>query len=77
MIDDMVKGIPAAAQGFRLTFSTKPFPGCTQKLSWRRGDQSGNWYYCQQYDKEGWLCPGLFKYYKDAPKEINVKADKK
>jgi len=77
MIDDMVKDIPDADLGFRLLFSTQPFPGHTHKLSWRRGDRSGNWYYCEQYDKEGWLCPGLFRYYRDAPKEIYVKAEKK
>lgn len=77
MMDDMVKDFPGADKGFRLTFSAKPFPGYSHKLTWRRGDQSGNWYYCDKYDKEGWLCPGLFKYYKDAPKEIYVKADKR
>lgn len=77
MIDEMVKGIPNADQGFRLIFSTQPFPGYTQKLVWRRGDRAGNWYYSEQYRKEGWLCPGLFKYYRDAPNEIYAKAEKK
>ena len=77
MIDDMVKDIPDADKGFRLLFSTQPFPGHTHKLTWLRGDKSGNWYYCEQYDKEGWLCPGLFRYYEEAPKEIYAKAEKK
>lgn len=77
MIDDMVKGIPGAAEGFRLLFSTQPFPGYTHKLVWRRGDKSGNWYFCDQYGKEGWLCPGLFRYYREAPKEIYAKAEHK
>lgn len=77
MIDAMVDGIPDAGKGFRLLFSTQPFPGHTHKLEWRRGDSNGNWYYCEQYGKEGWLCPGLFKYYDEAPKEIYVKAEKK
>jgi len=77
MIDEMVKDIPAADQGFRLLFSTQPFPGHTHKLTWRRGDKTGNWYYCEQLQKEGWLCPGLFRYYHDAPKELYVKAEKK
>jgi len=76
-IDEMVSGIPDADKGFRLLFSTQPFPGYTHKLIWRRGDKTGNWYYSEQYDKEGWLCPGLFKYYKEAPKEIYVKAEAK
>jgi len=37
MIDEMVKDIPDADKGFRLLFSTQPFPGHTQKLTWRRG----------------------------------------
>ncbi|MGD0091719.1 MAG: DUF6717 family protein [Planctomycetota bacterium] len=77
MIGDMVKDIPEAEKGFRLLFSARPFPGHTHKFIWRRGDRTGNWYYCEKYDKEGWLCPGLFKYFKEAPKEIYVKAEKK
>lgn len=77
MIDDMVKEVPDADKGFRLLFSTQPFPGHTHRLTWRRGDKSGNWYYSEQYDKEGWLCPGLFRYYEEAPKEIYAKAEKK
>ena len=77
MMDAMVRDIPDADKGFRLLFSAQPFPGHTHKLIWRRGDKTGNWYFSEQYQKEGWLCPGLFKYYKDAPKEIYVKAEKK
>ena len=77
MMDEMVKDIPDATNGFRMLFSAQPFPGHTQKLTWRRGDKTGNWYYSEQYQKEGWLCPGLFKYYKDAPKVIYVKAEEK
>lgn len=75
LIDAMVEDIPDAGQGFRLSFSAQPFPGHTHKLTWRRGDETGNWYYCEQFDKEGWLCPALFKYFREAPKEIYVKAD--
>ena len=77
IIDEMVKDIPDAEQGFRLLFSRQPFPGYTLKLTWRRGGKTGNWYYCEQYDKEGWLCSALFKYYREAPKEIFVKAENK
>ena len=77
MMDEMVKDIPDAKAGFRLLFSTQPFPGHTHKLTWRRGDKTGNWYYSDEYDKEGWLCPGLFKYYRKAPREIYVKAEAK
>ncbi|GAB4139129.1 DUF6717 family protein [Thermopirellula anaerolimosa] len=77
MIDEMVRDIPNAEEGFRLLFSTQPFPGYTHKLVWRRGDQTGNWYYSEQFQKEGWLCPALFKYFRQAPKEIYVKAEAK
>jgi hypothetical protein len=77
MIDEMVKDIPDADNGFRLLFSAKPFPAYTHKLTWRRGDNAGNWYYCEELDKEGWLCPALLKYYREAPREIYAKAEKK
>lgn len=77
MIDEMVRDIPNAEEGFRLLFSPQPFPGYTHKLVWRRGDGTGNWYYSEQLQKEGWLCPALFKYFRAAPKEIYVKAEAK
>mgnify|MGYP006304821721 CR=1 FL=1 len=77
MIDEMVREIPNAEQGFRLLFSAEPFPGHTYELTWRRGDSNGNWYYCEQIDKEGWLCPAMFKYYRTPPKAIYVRAEEK
>jgi hypothetical protein len=77
ILDEMVAGIPDAASGFRLYFSAKPFPGHTHTFAWRRADGSGNWYYCQELDKEGWLCPGLLKYFKKPPKMLYGKAEAK
>ncbi len=77
MIDHMVRDIPDAEKGFRLLFSTQPFPGYMLKLTWRRPANGGNWYYCEQAKKEGWLCPAMFKYYDKAPKELYAKAEKK
>ena len=77
MIDKLVVGIPNAEQGFRLIFSAQEFPGHTHKLVWKRKDANGNWYYCPQFDEEGWLCPALFKFFREAPKEIYVKAEAK
>lgn len=76
MVDDMVKDIPGADKGFRLLFSAQPFPGYTHELSWRRGDKIGNWYYCPQLKQEGWLCPGLFRYYPKPPPALYAKAEK-
>jgi hypothetical protein len=36
MINVLVKDIPDAKNGFRLTFSAQPFPGHQYKLTWLR-----------------------------------------
>jgi hypothetical protein len=76
MIDNLVKDIPNAKQGFKLIFSKSPFPGYQRKLTWIREEYEGNWYTISGED-EGWLCPALFKYFNKAPKEIYVKAESK
>jgi hypothetical protein len=76
VIEDMVKEIPGADNGFRMLFSATPFPGYTHSLTWQKGDKTGNWYLCDQTKKEAWLCPGLFKYFKEAPKTLYAKAEK-
>ena len=77
MIDKMVEKIPNADKGFRLIFSTQPFPGHSLELVWRRSERNGNWYYCPPLDKEGWVCPALFRYYQKAPERIYVMAEAK
>ncbi|WP_036480150.1 DUF6717 family protein [Myxosarcina sp. GI1] len=69
------KNIANAEQGFKLIFSQTPFPGCDLELDWRSEEYGGNWYYCQQYDREGWLCPALFKYFDRAPQKIYCQAE--
>ena len=76
IIDRLVVSIPGAEQGFRLLFSATPFPGHNAKLEWRREELGGNWYYCPQFDMEGWLCPALFKYFEEAPKELYALAER-
>ena len=75
MIDRLVENIPNAAKGFRLVFSPTPFPGYEIKLEWRREEHGGNWYWCDQYAIEGWLCPALFKYFDKAPRELYARAE--
>ena len=75
MIDKMTAQIPNAQTGFRAVFSASAFPGSTEKLEWRREESGGNWYYSDHYKMEGWLCPALFKYFPDAPREIYVKPE--
>ena len=72
MIDRVVAGIPDAARGFVMVFSASPFPGHQYRLEWRRGEGGGNWYYAPQLDLEGWLCPALFRYFPEAPRELFV-----
>lgn len=76
MIDDLVADIPNAKQGFRLLFSTAPFPGYQRKLTQLREEFSG-WWYESDLKGEGWLCPALFRYFDTAPEEIYVKAEAK
>ena len=70
IIEKMAQGIPGAHSGFTLLFSGKPFPGYQALLEWRREDMGGNWYYSQEIDIEGWLCPALFRYFETAPSRI-------
>jgi hypothetical protein len=77
MIDDLVRDIPNARAGFRLLFSTDPFPGFERKLTWVREEMGGNWYRSEEPAMEGWLCPALFRYFDEPPRELFVKAEPK
>jgi len=72
LIDSMVADIPKAEDGFFMIFSAAPFPGHQLRLEWRNGDSSGHWYYLAGLDVEGWLCPALFQYFDETPKDIYV-----
>ena len=75
MIDALVADIPDAEKGFRLTFSSRPFPGFQKKLTWVRGDMDGNYYKIDDPPMEGWICPAMFKYYDKPPAALYVKAE--
>lgn len=75
MIDVLVAGIPDARKGFRLLFSSSPFPGYQKQFSLVRPDYGGNWYRCDDPPMEGWLCPALFKYFDEAPKKLYARAE--
>jgi hypothetical protein len=75
IIDKIVVDIPNAEKGFRLLFSAQDFPGSTHKFELMRPEKGGNWYYSPKYKMEGWLCPSLFKYFKQAPQILYVKAE--
>jgi len=75
MIDDLVRDLPRADRGLRLLFSAKPFPGHDIRLTWRREEDGGNWYWSGRHQAEGWLCPALLKYFEKPPPEIYAKAE--
>lgn len=72
MLDMLTEGIPNRNRGVLCVFSDQPFPTANVHLRWRRADAqgSGNWYHCQLFDSEGWLCPALLRYFKKAPRNI-------
>ncbi|MBA7477313.1 hypothetical protein ES703_77065 [subsurface metagenome] len=73
MIDNLVKAIPNARSGFRLIFSSAPFPGYQRELTWVREEYDGNWYKVGSQQMEGWLCPALLRYFDKAPEKLYVK----
>jgi len=76
MINDLVKDIPNARSGFRLFFSSAPFPGYQVELARVKEEDGGYWYRVKNKSAEGWLCPALFRYFETAPETIYVKAER-
>lgn len=76
MIEVLVKEIPNAEKGFRLLFSSNPFPAYQAELNWLKEEYGGNWYSWKAQNMEGWLCPALFKYFVETPSKIYCKAEK-
>ena len=76
IIEKMIEidSIPHAESGFTALFSNKRFPGANHILKWIHTEYSGNWYELIGSDLKGWLCPSLFEYFDNAPKEIFVQA---
>jgi hypothetical protein len=75
MIDDLVREIPRADAGFRLLFSGGPFPGMQKQLDRVREEHGGWWYRDRSTEREGWLCPALFRYFEQAPGRLHVRAE--
>lgn len=76
--DEIMDAISSAFEngdkGFILIFSSSPFPDYQFKAEWVREEFDGNWYFSEDLNIEGWLCPALFKYFDEAPKSIYFKA---
>lgn len=73
LIDLVTSENPDAREGFAMLFSDQAFPGATIHMEWRRPELSGNTYWCEQFQMEGWLCPALLTYFRDPPTQIYVK----
>jgi hypothetical protein len=75
MIDQVVKDVPNARQGFRLTCSEHEFPGYQKRLVWVRADQGGNYYRLEDTKMEGWLCPAMYRYFSHTPGTLFLRVD--
>jgi hypothetical protein len=64
------RNVFSAEDGFIVTG-----PTVERKLTWVRGDRSGNTYRLDDPPMEGWLCPAMFKHFDEAPAELYVKAE--
>ena len=65
--------------GFLMLFSDAEFKGADIMVEWTRFEGGGDIYKLTDWEfgkdfphMEGWLCPALRKYYKDAPKNIYI-----
>ncbi|HUP57472.1 MAG TPA: DUF6717 family protein [Bdellovibrionota bacterium] len=75
ILDRLVAGIPRASEGFRLLFSSSPFPGYQASFIRTRSEHEGSWYRDELKGDEGWLCPALFKYFEQAPERLFIRVE--
>ncbi len=73
MINHFTKDIKNATKGFTLIFSATPIPKAEAHLQLIRKEGQGTWYRLMGTSFEGWLCPALYKYFKNPPKNIYCK----
>ena len=77
LLDKATVDIPDAADGFRLTISQRELPEYDECNKWKRSEASGNVYWSDRFEMEGWLCPALLKYFEEPPANICFKVDVK
>jgi hypothetical protein len=77
MIDEMVKDIKGARDGFSLYFSATPIPQSQMSFTLVAESEhcGGADYHCDQLGITGWLCPALFCYFEKPPQKIYVRAE--
>ena len=54
LLDRATAEIPDAVNGFRLTFSQHEFPEYDECIKWKRSEASGNVYWSDKFEMEGW-----------------------
>ena len=74
MIDGLVKDIPGARDGFKLSFSSSPISDQDYVLSKLQADMGG-WWYQDKDGRKGWLCPAMFLFFTQAPELIHVQVN--
>lgn len=72
IIDDFVREIPGAENGFTLVFSHRPFRGHRLQMEWERNEYGGCWYTIRERNLQGWLSPAFLRYYDSPPQELYV-----
>jgi hypothetical protein len=53
ILDVLTENIPDAANGFKIIFSARPFPGYTARFVWTRTEYGGYWYRWPEREMEG------------------------
>jgi hypothetical protein len=75
LITRLVRDIDDARDGFRLYFSTVPFPGYQLHLLRQFPERGGHWYATADCMREAWLCGALMRYFAEPPDELYIRAE--
>lgn len=59
-----------------VNFASIPFPDHDFCLEMREKTDWGTTYFCEALGQEAWLCPALWKYFPESPKQIYIKVKK-
>ena len=73
ILDKLCIEISAPFMKLNLIFADFPFPDHMFSFSKKLSESGGWWYSSVDFDIDGWLCPAMFKYFKEAPYNIYLK----
>lgn len=71
-IPEIIESIVGDATAFTAIFAAEAFPGSQHVLTRGRAEHGGFWYHHVATNRDGWLCPALFRYFAEAPPEIHI-----